>query len=61
MHFNVTDVLLIYYHHQHVSATHVATFRVILFENKNTTVIKICLNQSTVVKTIYFWSKFNVE
>jgi len=29
MHCNFTDVLLLYYGHQHVSATHVAIFRVI--------------------------------
>jgi len=62
MHFKFSDVLLMYYHQpQHALAIHVATFGVILFENKNTTVIKICLNQSTVVKAINFWSKFNVE
>jgi len=29
MHFNGTDVLLLYYGHQHVSASHVAIFKVI--------------------------------
>jgi len=29
MHFNYIDILLMYYGHQHVSATHVAIFRVI--------------------------------
>ena len=42
MHLNFTDVHLLYYGYQHVSAIHVA--------RKKKIVIKMCLNHSTVLK-----------
>jgi len=34
MHFNFIDVILLYYGHQHVSAIHVAIFRVISWRTR---------------------------
>jgi len=46
----------LYYGQRHVSVSHVSIFRVILCDNKNTTVITVCLNHSTVLKGILFKS-----
>jgi len=45
MHFGFMDVILLYSGHQHVSATHMATFRV------------VCLNYSIVLKSYSFGSE----
>ena len=45
MHFSFMDVILLYSGHQHVSATHVATFRV------------VCLHYSIVLKSYSFGSE----
>jgi hypothetical protein len=52
MQFNFTDVLSLCYGHRHVSAAHVAVFRVISLKIKSTVVIKMYLNRPTVLKPI---------
>ena len=46
------NVILLQHDHTHVSATHVAIFRVV--ENKNTDIIKRCPNQSIVKNSTVF-------
>jgi hypothetical protein len=48
MHFNF--IILLYNAHQHISATHVAMFRVISFKNKTTILIKMCLKSLHSIK-----------
>jgi hypothetical protein len=48
MHFDF--IILLYYAHQHISATHEAIFRVISFKNKTTISIKMCLKSLNSVK-----------
>jgi len=52
MHFNFFYVLSLCYGHRHVSATHVASFRVISLGNKSTVVIEMYLNRLTGLKPI---------
>ena len=51
MQYNLNDVLLLYYSHQHISATHVAIFRVISLSKRIQLQLK-CLTHSTVLKNI---------
>jgi len=60
MHFHFIDVLLMYYRHQHISATRVAICSVIflrtrIHEYKKSRRVQMwlkCLNHSTALKTI---------
>jgi hypothetical protein len=49
MHFKFIDVLLLYYGQQHVSATR-GDLQSDCYENKNTIIIKTCLNHYTGLK-----------
>jgi hypothetical protein len=50
MNFNYVDILLLRYGLQYVSATLVTHLQGDFFENKNTVIIKVSLNHSTVLK-----------
>jgi len=50
MHLNFIDVLFWRYGHQQLSATLMTHLQGDFFENKNTVIIKLSLNHSTVLK-----------
>jgi len=50
MHFNLIDALLLYYGHHQVFSHSGGHLQDDFFEHKNTIIIKICLNQSIVLK-----------
>jgi len=59
MHFNFIDVILVYYGHQHVSASHLVIFRVNSLRTKKK-VFKMFLDHSTMLKTIQFLVKIRI-